>query len=73
MPMVDHLTWTQIQFVVEALYNTDIHELPMPGDRPEWDRYQKEENKFLSIFCLLYFHLTHFQSVNFNYFVIANL
>ena len=28
------------------LYNTDIHELPMPGGRPESDRYQKEEDKY---------------------------
>ena len=55
MPIVDHLTRTQIQFVVEALYNTDIHELAMPGDRPKSDRYQKEEDKFLSIFAYYIF------------------
>ena len=36
--MVDYLTWTQIQFVFEKLFKIDIHELAMPGGRPESDR-----------------------------------
>ena len=35
----------------QVLYNTDTHERPMPDDRPESDRYQKEDDKFLSIFA----------------------
>ena len=45
--LFNYLTWTQIQFVVEKLFKIDIHELPMPGDWPESDRYQKDEDKFL--------------------------
>ena len=55
MSMVDYLTWTQIQCVVEKLFKIDIHELPMPGDRPESDRYQKEEDKFYQFFAYYIF------------------
>ena len=51
------MTWTQIQFVAETLYQMDIHERPMPGGgrRIELDRYQKDEDKFLSIFAYYLF------------------